>query len=147
MKAMKAQDNFLQQGKGGTELAPMSTTRSLKVAMQYSASENSCERYVDACTSVRLRGPMPFLPTPLRLPFPMVCRPRLSPDRVNNPPHTECGAEPRTVPMDARGSPASDASMTRLNDNPITKAFLFVISSPSIIVGERASGTSCAIEL
>ena len=81
MKAMEVQDNFLQQGKGGTELAPMSTTRSLKVAMQYfcfflvflflySASENSCERYVNACTS--LRGPMPFLPTPLRLPFPMV---------------------------------------------------------------------------
>ena len=41
MKNMKVQENFLQQGKGGTELAPMSTTSSLKVAMQYSASENS----------------------------------------------------------------------------------------------------------
>jgi len=38
MKGMAVKDNFLQQG--GTELAPMSTTRSLKVAMQYSASEN-----------------------------------------------------------------------------------------------------------
>ena len=41
MKSMWVQDNFLQQGKGGTELAPMSTTRSLKVAMQYGGSENS----------------------------------------------------------------------------------------------------------
>ena len=41
LKGMKVQGNFLQQGKGGTELAPMSTTRSLKVAMQYAASENS----------------------------------------------------------------------------------------------------------
>jgi hypothetical protein len=41
MKGMKVENNFLQQGKGGTELAPMSTTRSLKVAMQYSASENA----------------------------------------------------------------------------------------------------------
>ena len=41
MKGMKVQGSFLQQGKGGTELAPMSTTRSLKVAMQYGGSENS----------------------------------------------------------------------------------------------------------
>ena len=41
MKGMKVQDNFLQMGKGGTELAPMSTTSSLKVAMMYSASEDS----------------------------------------------------------------------------------------------------------
>ena len=41
MKDMKVENNFLQQGKGGTELAPMSTTSSLKVAMEYSASENS----------------------------------------------------------------------------------------------------------
>ena len=41
LKGMKVQGNFLQAGKGGTELAPMSTTRSLKIAMQYSASENS----------------------------------------------------------------------------------------------------------
>ena len=41
MKGMKVQDNFLQRGKGGTELAPMSTTSSLKVAMLYSASEDS----------------------------------------------------------------------------------------------------------
>ena len=40
MKDMKVENNFLQAGKGGTELAPMSTTSSLKVAMQYSASEN-----------------------------------------------------------------------------------------------------------
>ena len=41
MKDMRVQGNFLQQGKGGTELAPMSTTSSLKIAMQYAASENS----------------------------------------------------------------------------------------------------------
>jgi len=41
MKDMKVENNFLQEGKGGTELAPMSTTSSLKVAMQYSASEAS----------------------------------------------------------------------------------------------------------
>ena len=43
MKDMKVLDSFLQDGKakGGTELAPMSTTSSLKVAMQYSASESS----------------------------------------------------------------------------------------------------------
>ena len=40
MKDMKVENNFLQQGKGGTELAPMSTTSSLKVAMEYSVSEN-----------------------------------------------------------------------------------------------------------
>ena len=41
MKGMRVQDNFLQQGKGGSELAPMSTTSSLQIAMQYSASESS----------------------------------------------------------------------------------------------------------
>ena len=41
MKGMRVQDNFLQQGRGGTELAPMSTTSDLQVAMEYSASENS----------------------------------------------------------------------------------------------------------
>ena len=43
--AAQVQDNFLQQGRGGTELAPMSTTRSLKVAMQYAASEAPSLRY------------------------------------------------------------------------------------------------------
>ena len=41
MKHMQVQDNFLQRGKGGTELAPMSTTSDLTVAMMYAASENS----------------------------------------------------------------------------------------------------------
>ena len=41
MAGMRVQENFLQQGKGGTELAPMSTTSSLKVAMQYSAAQNA----------------------------------------------------------------------------------------------------------
>jgi hypothetical protein len=41
MAGMRVQENFLHQGKGGTELAPMSTTSSLKVALQYSASENA----------------------------------------------------------------------------------------------------------
>ena len=39
IKGVKAPEEFLR--KGGTELAPMSTTSSLKVAMEYSASENS----------------------------------------------------------------------------------------------------------
>lgn len=34
-------DSFLQGGRGGTELAPMSSTTSLKVAMQYAASEKA----------------------------------------------------------------------------------------------------------
>jgi hypothetical protein len=41
MAGMRVNENFLQQGKGGTELAPMSTTSSLKIAMQYSASQNA----------------------------------------------------------------------------------------------------------
>jgi hypothetical protein len=41
MTGMQVQDNFLQNGHGGTELAPMSTTSRLKVAMEYSASEHS----------------------------------------------------------------------------------------------------------
>mmetsp|Transcript_19317 Transcript_19317/g.63117 ORF Transcript_19317/g.63117 Transcript_19317/m.63117 type:complete len:379 (+) Transcript_19317:1624-2760(+) len=56
MKSMKVQDNFLQQGRGGTELAPMSTTRSLKVAMQYSASEDSLLLRIDT-RNFMVRGP------------------------------------------------------------------------------------------
>ena len=41
MAGMRVQEDFLQQGTGGTELAPMSTTSSLKVAMQYSAAQNA----------------------------------------------------------------------------------------------------------
>ena len=41
MSGMKVQDNFLQKGQGGTELAPMSTTSNLGVAMKYSASEHA----------------------------------------------------------------------------------------------------------
>ena len=41
MKGMRVQDNFLQQGKGGTELAPMSTTSDLSVALEYSASKSA----------------------------------------------------------------------------------------------------------
>ena len=39
MKGLQIQPEFLSEG--GTELAPMSTTSSLKVAMQYSASEKA----------------------------------------------------------------------------------------------------------
>jgi len=39
MRTLRVQDTFLDVG--GTELAPMSTTSSLKVAMMYSVSENS----------------------------------------------------------------------------------------------------------
>jgi len=56
MRGMKVQDNFLQQGRGGTELAPMSTTRSLKVAMQYAASENSLLLRIDT-KNFMVRGP------------------------------------------------------------------------------------------
>jgi len=38
---MGEDSDFMQEGKGGTELAPMSTTSSLKIAMQYSASEQA----------------------------------------------------------------------------------------------------------
>ena len=41
MRDVSVQEGFLEGGRGGTELAPMSTTSSLKVAMQYAASENS----------------------------------------------------------------------------------------------------------
>ena len=39
MKGMKVPDEFMS--KGGTELAPMSTTSSIKIAMEYAASERS----------------------------------------------------------------------------------------------------------
>ena len=41
MRDVQVQSGFLEGGRGGTELAPMSTTSSLKVAMQYASSENS----------------------------------------------------------------------------------------------------------
>ena len=54
MQGVTVQDAFLREG--GTELAPMSTTRSLKVAMQYGASENSVLLRVFT-TNFMVRGP------------------------------------------------------------------------------------------
>ena len=41
MQGVRVTEQFMAGGDGGTELAPMSTTSSLKVAMQYSAASNA----------------------------------------------------------------------------------------------------------
>ena len=86
MKGLQIQPEFLRDG--GTELAPMSTTASLKVAVQYSASEKALLLRIRT-KNFMVRGPMisflsafpeeeEFLFPPLTCP-PCKCRTRRPP--------------------------------------------------------------------
>ena len=75
MRGMKVHDNFLQRGRGGTELAPMSTTSDPAVALAYAVSaralvlkvksENFMDRGADISWCSAFPGEKEYLYPPL----------------------------------------------------------------------------------
>ena len=59
MKGVNIPDEFLDQG--GSELAPMSTTSDLKVAVQYAASEQSVLLHLHTSTFMQRGANLSFL--------------------------------------------------------------------------------------